>query len=245
MARDNTKAILKLHTSLARVMADSRFSDGRRKGADLRAFIIAYHWARFEGGDRDAMWARTKELAGLTGNRDDGWKLRQLYEADAPRFEPPNEKPWARPLCPVPMIRGPRTGEPCGKSDSLSFRRTDPTTGEWADVGYCARHRDIGEREFRNQRQQHAATPAPIPIPNTGGLLPCYIRATNWPDIYTDASHGSWKPPPVGIAADDWPVLVKVHEKAREARKGWSVVVGGQEASGDNTPPPALRLVID
>lgn len=241
---DNTKAVLRLHTQLARVMADGRFSDGRRKGAELRAFIIAYHWARFEGGDQDDQWERTRELAGLTGNRDDGWKLRQLYGADAPRFEPVGQEPWHRPTCPVPMLAGPRTGEPCGKTGTLTFRRTDPVTGEWVNVGYCTRHKDIGDREYHRQRQQQAACPAPTPVPNTGGLLPCYIRATNWPDIYTDACCG-WKPPPVGLAADDWPVLVKVHEKAQQARRWFTVVPGGQQTTNDDRPPPALRLVGD
>lgn len=237
--RDNTKQILRLHTDLARVMADERFDDGRHKGYELRSFIVAYRWARFEGGDHETIWARTKVLAGLTAHGDNltGHRLKELYRADAPRYEPASMTDWRQHRCTVPMMRGPRTGEPCGKRPDLTGRITDPDTGEWEIRGWCSRHRDIGERVLRYER----TVPKREPYPNVGGLLPCYIRASNWPDIYAAASYG-WKPPSVGIEADDWPVMRRVVANAVLQPK-FTALDGGGETTGTDAEIPALRLV--
>jgi hypothetical protein len=236
---DNTKRILRLHTDLNRVMTDERFDDGRQRGHELRSFIVAYYWARFEGGDKDAAWIRTKTLAGFTAHRfgaqHTSYRLREAYRSDAPRFEPANFR-HAQPTCPAPMLRGPRVGEPCGKAGTYSFRVTDPATGEWELRGWCSRHRAEAERARRYEQ----TVKKPEPLPNTGGLLPCYIPASNWPDIYTAASPG-WKPPSIGLCADNWPVMARVvaHERPKfEALDG-----GGDSSDADDATLPALRLV--
>lgn len=237
MSRDDTKRILRLHTALESVMTDKRFDDGRRMGSDLRNFVVAYLWAAFENPtDSDARYQRTKELAGIISDRPgiklDGYRLRSLYAADAPRYEP--RSLYEHALCPVPMQRGPRTGEPCGKRGSMSFRVTDSVTGEWEIQGWCRNH-----QAFANAaRAAEMSTPKPEPLPNTGGLLPGYIRAKNWPDLYV-AAKPSWKPPSIGIDANDWPVLAKVAEKAVIPQ--FEVLAGGSEDS--DLPAPILQLV--
>jgi hypothetical protein len=241
---DNTKRILRLHTNLARVMADNRFEDGRRKGPELRQLVIAYTWARFEipGPDDDQVGKlhdRILVLAGLAARLRPSIGFRELIRADAPRFEPPGPRfggsSWG---CPSLMTRGPRAGESCGKRPSLSFRVTDPATGEWEDRGWCTRHRVDADQEWAAERGRVAAG-VPTPLPNVGGLLPCYIRASNWPDLYESASIG-WTPPEIGIVADDWPVLAKVHEHAPPQLK---VLDGDSETDDDVVAVPRLRLV--
>lgn len=241
---DNTKRILRLHTDLSRVLADERFDDGRPKGHELRGLIIAYYWARFEGGDRETVWKRTMTLAGLRthGGEDlQRHRLRELYRLDAPRYEPTDYYQHWRSPCQVPMQRGPRAGEPCGRPPSLSFRVTDRETGEWTMRGWCSRHRAEGERVSRYERS--APPPVRKPLPNTGGLLPCHIKATNWPDIYKSAD-SRWEPPSIGICADDWPVLRRVEEHAVDARLRFTAIDGDAEADGTETPLPTLRLVL-
>jgi len=232
---NNVKAKLALHDRIARVMADERFHDGRSHGHDLRSFIVAHYWARFESKDSDTAWTRTKDLAGVTssrlGHKMTGHRIRELFRADAPRFEPPFA--WRVSCCAL-MLRGPRTGEPCGRSASLSFKVTDAATGEWDTQGWCSRHRLDGERAARCERTKVVTVE---PTPNIGGLLPCYIRASNWPELY-ESSRPGWKPPKIGIVADDWPVLARVvaHE-----RPVLSVLDGDDEES--DVALPALRLV--
>lgn len=55
-----------------------------------------------------------------------------------------------------------------------------------------------------------AAGEPPAPIPNTGGLLPCYYKA-DWEKVYSYASE-HWEPPTYGVCADDWPTAEERRE---------------------------------
>lgn len=236
-AGDSTKRILRLHTDLSRVMADSRFDDGRYRGHQLRELAIAYLWARFEGGDKETVWQRTLTLAGLRRPYDPTGQngLRELYRADAPRYEPPNFHRQHL-ACPVLMVRGPRVGQACGRPTNLSGRITDIETGEWTIVGWCSRHRLEGMHALQEER---SVRPRREPFPNTGGLLPCHIAATNWPDIYRSGDP-AWVPPAVGIRADDWPILTRVQEQQRPR---FESIDGDHETTGTVAAVPRLQLV--
>jgi hypothetical protein len=64
-------------------------------------------------------------------------------------------------------------------------------------------------------KEQNAA--APEPIPNAGGLLPCYFEA-DWVRLYGQHQEwDQWVPPVYGVCADDWPIPGKepVPQRAR------------------------------
>lgn len=238
---DDTGAVLALHAQLARVMGDARFGDGREMGPELRQFLLGWCWAQFEEPvDRMAAWKRCLTLAGLSGRRSSResasyWRWMGLLRADAPRYQPPDWYGFRQ--CEAVMLRGPRAGEVCGRSAGLTFRVTDPATGVWRMSGWCSdkRHRAEGAALERVQR---AYRQLPVPPPNVGGLLPCYIPASNWPDLYAAAASYGWKPPAVGIVADDWPVMEKVLAAARPR-----LVALDGDCEGGAGELPALRLV--
>lgn len=93
----------------------------------------------------------------------------------------------------------------CGAGPKPDFHliERDPLTGWHIDHWFCARHRG----HFERVKAQLANAPeAPEPIPNTGGLLPCYFKA-DWARAYSDMRPG-WTAPVYGLAADDWPRAV-------------------------------------
>jgi len=211
---DDTKRILRLHTNIARLMTDDRFLDGREHGLELRSFVMSWWWSGFElpAGEQDARWER---CLALMGRRLDEayWWVQSLWRADRPRFDPDHGRPerWARVRCCVPLVRGPRKGDLCGQAWASQVRVTEPVSGEWRVVGYCRRH--AAEGAAARAKAEPATGVAREPVPNVGGLLPCYVRASNWPDLYAGAQPG-WKPPELGINADDWPTLAKVVRSA-------------------------------
>lgn len=234
---DRTKAKLALHARLEQLWSDERFTDGRKQGADLREFITAYLWAAYEGATGDELWESMRKRIVRSEQQ---FYLRSIYTADLPRYEPVSFRQGDRwPGCPVPKTRGVNAGKPCGKRGRSSFRVTDPETGEWSMVTYCTAHKAIGEQASAAER---ALVNVPEPLPNTGGLLPSYIKAADWPDMYAAVAH-DWKPPYVGIVADDWPVLAKAVEAPVE-RFALKAIDGGREAAEqDPTEPPVLRLI--
>jgi hypothetical protein len=130
--------------------------------------------------------------------------------------------------------------ETCGKAGNRSVNVPNPVDGTWRINWYCSAHRELREQVIAEQRALTQAGGIPEPLPNRGGLLPCYLR-WNWPDLYAAASPG-WKPPAVGIRADDWPTLAKV---AVLAPPEFTLVVGGETAEPAPFPAdtPALRLI--
>lgn len=109
----------------------------------------------------------------------------------------------------------------CDAPAKLDFHliERDPRNGWHIDHWFCARHRD----HFERVKAQLANAPkAPEPVPNVGGLLPCYFRA-DWAKVYADVRPG-WKEPVYGIAADDWPGAVSGGVSPRHPR--FRVIVG-------------------
>lgn len=222
------KASLALTATLERLWADDRFSEV----PNVRGFINTWLITRYSISDHDEAFQET--LRRLGAERRYGWRV--IVADDAPRFDGLlNSDRFRR--CPVPKTRGPHAGEPCGKSPARSLRVTDTTTGEWTYQGWCRQH----ESHWRTMAaREKYLTNVPEPLPNRGGLMPCYIRASNWPDVYVQAmSH--WTPPYVGIVADDWPVMAKV-AKAPLMKVALTALDGGGEAPSDRVVP-ALRLV--
>lgn len=174
-----------------------------------------------------------------------GDRLAGLMEHDLPRYIPPDERPGgydpSTRRCIGPRVRPykerPYKGEQMtlpervaqAGRDAEDFRNTDnvcgapgkhrvlekqPGTGWYVYHWFCPRHRNHAARVQEQVRAQSAA--APEPIPNSGGLLPCYFEA-NWPKLYTHYVGDWWKPPVYGVRADDWPIPGKqpVPQRAR------------------------------
>jgi len=99
----------------------------------------------------------------------------------------------------------PESSNTCDAPAKLDFHliERDPLTGWHIGHDFCGRHRDQYERV---KTQLAAAPEAPEPIPNVGGLLPCYFKA-DWARVYAEMRPG-WTVPEYGIAADDWPGVV-------------------------------------
>lgn len=111
--------------------------------------------------------------------------------------------------------------EICGANPKFDFHliEWDPRTGWHIDRYFCARHRD----HFERVKAQLANAPeAPEPIPNRGGLLPCYFKA-DWARMYSLVRPG-WTAPTYGLAADDWPGIISGGVSPR--RPGLRLIVG-------------------
>lgn len=111
----------------------------------------------------------------------------------------------------------------CGAAAGQYALEKLPETGWYKYHWFCARHRD----RLRMVRAHVEAgnVMAPEPIPNKGGLLPCYFES-DWVAVYRAVSYAGekWEPPVYGVRADEWPVPGR--DAARPAR-------------------PRLRLVAD
>lgn len=235
------KRMLTARDMISRAYTDTRF-DVDHNTRKVRTLAVTTLWMMYvERPPSAEFWNRVRMIMGLTSI---GFKL--LIAADAPRYEPPDLH--TRTGCLAPKARG---GGVCGRSPQTTFQVTDPETGRWRLAGFCFRHRDYGDQVHRAERAVDASS-IPEPVPNTGGLLPCYIglRGGGWPDLYAWASSG-WKPPAVGIRADDWPVMEKVVAAKPPALR---VIIGGVEygpdddAEDDVMPEgatPVLQLVSD
>lgn len=222
------KDSLRLTATLERLWADDRFDATQRQ---TRIFINAWLVTRYSMPDHGQAFKETLRRTGE--DRQSGWW--SLVRGDAPKFD--GYTPASVRGCCVPKTRGPNAGRPCGRTGT-SFRVTNPENGEWEIRTYCTKlHRAEGDAMRVRER---ALTNVPEPMPNRGGLMPCYIRASNWPDLYAWADSG-WQPPYVGIVADDWPVMAKVATPPVVAAKLTSVDGGGETAP--STATPVLRLV--
>jgi hypothetical protein len=100
----------------------------------------------------------------------------------------------------------------CGAASHHRVLEKDPRTGWVTAHWFCKRHKDHADRVTEQVREQNEQ--APEPIPNTGGLLPCYFNA-DWEKVYRHY-RPRWEPPSYGLAADDWPAL----DNAQPVRRG-------------------------
>lgn len=89
----------------------------------------------------------------------------------------------------------------CGADSHHRVLEKDPRTGWVTAHWFCKRHKDHADRVAEQVRAQNET--APEPIPNRGGLLPCYFKA-DWERVYRHYRRG-WEPPVYGLCADDWP----------------------------------------
>ena len=191
------KERLDLQSKLERLWSDERFSNGYSTPA-VRELIEVYWWALYLNP-----CDYRGEMRRRSGRSPSGFSpwIRSVYRADAPRWEPDLRTGFG---CDVEL---PRAKRPCGRGGASS-RVTDPSTGEWRIITRCRSHGGYNAPEFIAERSLDKAS-IPIPHPNRGGVLPSYIRASNWPALYAAARPG-WTPPAVGIIADDWPVMMRV-----------------------------------
>lgn len=206
MTTDDETATLLRHDDLcARVWADKRLPPGTREIA------LAFAWAALRDPDRHTDNNGLRRVGHLLGRDDRGrWRHKLLIADDAPRYEESCGS-WAERTCDGPRFRPYRSRDGlvrddktrCGANASTSVAEHDLVTGRlrrrhW----FCARHRDHAERV---QRQIGAAGEPPPPIPNRGGLLPCYFDG-DWARLYRWAtSDRVWEPPYYGLVADEWP----------------------------------------
>lgn len=90
----------------------------------------------------------------------------------------------------------------CGATANIRVIERDMVTGWQRAHWFCRRHSDQAERV---KEQVERMGEAPPPIPNRGGLLPCYFQAKAVEKVYRWADK-YWEPPYYGICADDWPI---------------------------------------
>ena len=159
------------------------------------------------------MW---RAICSAIGSSVTDWDdLRALMREDLPRYEPPGRR-WGTDrmdrLCSGPRVRPHPDGpedfrnrlKVCGTPAQDKVIEKDPVTGWHTNRWFCARHHDQLVRVREQVAEQNAA--APQPVPNRGGLLPCYFDS-DWVKLYRWALHtDTWKPPIYGARADDWPI---------------------------------------
>lgn len=225
------KRTLDIHTMIGRAYRDDRFP-ASGSGRSFREFVITAIWVT--GIERPPKGERLKRVADLLGLTD--WRFKDLIASDVPRWEPEDTSwRWGDRPCPAPMIR--RAGT-CDRNGNHEIRVTDPATGQWRREWYCSRHHDAARQVEAHQKQLRDAGGIPDPLPNRGGLGPCYL-SWNWPDQYAAAKPG-WKPPKVGICADDWPVMAKV---VNQPSPTLAVLAGDGEAADWDGEAPGLKLL--
>jgi hypothetical protein len=231
---EDLRYLLKVREDISRAMKDTRFPPAAMDG-DLRMFVVTAIWVL--GVERAPRGERIKRVCEVMHlNNRQFWRL---VAEDLPRYEPDRE-PWNAGC----VVELPRAKRPCGRGSCVGFRVTNPVEGTWQMVRYCSRHREEADEAHAAEQRRRAAG-LPDPLPNRGGLLPCYLP-WDWAKNYAIANP-SWKPPSVGIRADDWPVLAKV-EAANPTPPKLRVLLGGVEI---DSPPladatddgPALHLV--
>lgn len=99
----------------------------------------------------------------------------------------------------------------CGAASHHRVLEKDPRTGWITAHWFCKRHKEHADRVAEQVREQNEQ--APEPIPNRGGLLPCYFKA-DWAKVYAHYRKG-WTAPSYGLCADDWPSAVSAVPRGR------------------------------
>lgn len=232
---EELRYLLKVREDISRAMKDPRFPPAAFDG-DLRMFVVTAIWVLgVEQVPRGGRIQRVCEVMRL-----DNRQFWRLVRSDLPRYEPPR-KGWDESGCGVML---PRAKRRCGRGMANGFNVTNPVDGTWELAVFCGRHRVEARAALVAERRRIEAG-LPKPLPNAGGLLPCYL-SWDWEKNYATAS-SSWKPPSAGIRADDWPVLARV-EAANPVPPKLRVLLGGVEIDGPSLTEatddgPALHLV--
>lgn len=99
----------------------------------------------------------------------------------------------------------------CGANSHHRILEKDPRTGWITAHWFCKRHKGHADRVAAQVKEQNEL--APEPVPNRGGLLPCYFKA-DWEKVYR-RYRPHWTPPSYGLAADDWPTPKEAQPRAR------------------------------
>lgn len=227
-------------------LAHQIYQDDRADAASRRLLLaFAYVVTARDFETPKEMWSQIRKALGRDDRHRYTDPVRMLIEHDRPRYVPPDERPGgydpSKRICVGPRLR-PYKERPY-KADQMSlparvaqqtreaedFRNTDnvcgapgkhrvleklPGTGWYQWHWYCPRHQGEARRVAEQVKAQNAA--APEPIPNAGGLLPCYFDA-DWVRLYRHYTWPEWEPPVYGVRADDWPIPGKqpVPQRAR------------------------------
>lgn len=182
-----------------------------RQTPETRELILLLAWLMCRDANRNVqvgepknIWDRANEILGVDFTRRTPPRLAKLIASDAPRYETDYHAPEYERRCGAPMIR--RPGD-CGQPGVDGWSEADPETGWRTTRWSCGRHRAWAAEQQRAERQK----PRVEPVPNRGGLLPCYF---DWPDekwinTYRWAlkwhHERSWGPPTYGMRVDGWP----------------------------------------
>lgn len=220
---------LHVHSLIARAYKDDRFPPPTGS-VDVRQFVVTALWVvGIETVKETEEWyARMCSL--LPGGSNGFWGA---IREDAPRWRPEGERRWGGP-CLAPMIRR----DACGKIGRREVCVTDPADGTWERRYYCRKHADVANQVVAAQKVLHASGTLPEPVPNAGGLLPSYL-ASDWPEHYRRARPG-WKPPTVGVFADDWPASTKA--VVAQPMKLTAITGDGQEEEWGGEAP-TLKVI--
>jgi hypothetical protein len=232
MNGDEMKRVLDVHAILARAYADDRLS--RRAGpCNLRSFVVTTAWVCGIDRPEGNRWERVAELMGIRGD-----SLWSVFREDAPRYEPLRGTDDSG--CEGEMLRRGKPGL-CGRRSSTAFRVTDPSDGTWRMAAYCSRHDTEAQAAFRAEHLMCKTRIIPEPDPNVGGLLPCYFK-WDWEKWYRQA-YPSWKPPRLGIRADDWPAMAKMSPASTPAAR-LSLIRGDGEDAVPGRPEGVVPLAL-
>ncbi len=193
-----------------------RIYNDDRANSETRSLLlaIAYVLTMVPLDDDRTVWRETAKVLGRPRLRYRG-SVQELVRGDIPAYVPPGrrdgpEDPLHQ-LCRGPRVRphpdGPddwrNTMKVCGAPAQEYAIEKDLVTGWHTYHYFCTRHRDHLLRVRSQVKDQNAV--APEPIPNKGGLLPCYFDS-DWERVYAWGLGWEWKPPSYGYRADDWPV---------------------------------------
>ncbi|MFF8610874.1 hypothetical protein ACF06X_33750 [Streptomyces sp. NPDC015346] len=196
-------------------IANQIFRDNRADTESRQLLLaVAYAVTMAELNDDTSVWAAARAALGTPRNRH-RYHFQELVRRDLPRYEAPGYR-WGddpmQGLCAGPRVRPHPDGAEdfrnrlnvCGAPASEYAVEKQLDTGWHKNHWFCPRHRDHLTRVCTQVAAQNAA--APPPIPNRGGLLPCYFES-DWLRVYRWATgHEGWEPPVYGLRADDWPV---------------------------------------
>ncbi|GAA2770464.1 hypothetical protein [Streptomyces showdoensis] len=223
-----------------------RIYQDERADASARFLLltIAYVLTMVPLDDDTTVWKATGKALGTRPHHWRRTSLRELVRDDVPRYEPPGYRHGTDPLdrvCRGPRMRPHPDGpedfrnamKVCGAPAQNKVVEKDPATGWLTNHWFCSRHHDQLLRVREQVQAQNDA--APDPVPNRGGLLPCYFD-TDWVSLYRWAyDWDAWEPPSYGYRADDWPVPGQDPPPQRARLR---LVVNGlvaREDDGDNT----------